>query len=114
MMPGSSSRRALKRDDLLDRRVLDEHDRTVARLAPPAVDRLAHLRFVGPGRRGEQPERVVDVPDCSRTSARLNVFWFSTSTLPLRSNSTPRGAGSGSRRRWLFSAISSNFWCWAT
>ena len=44
----------------------------------------------------------------------LNVFWFSTSTLPLRSNSTPRGAGSGSRRRWLFSAISSNFWCWAT
>ena len=36
----------------------------------------------------------------------LKVFWFSTSTLPSRSNSTPRGAGSGSLRRWLFSAIS--------
>ena len=44
----------------------------------------------------------------------LKVFWFSTSTLPLRSNSTPRGAGSGSRREWLFSAISLNFSCCAT
>ena len=43
----------------------------------------------------------------------LNVFWFSTSTLRLRSNSTPRGAGSGSRRMWLFSAISRNFSCCA-
>ena len=44
----------------------------------------------------------------------LNVLWFSTSTLPWRSSSTPRGAGSGSARRWLFSAISRNFSCWAT
>ena len=51
---------------------------------------------------------------CSRTSAMLKVLRFSTRTLPLRSNSTPRGAGSGSRRRWLFSAISANFSCCAT
>ena len=44
----------------------------------------------------------------------LKVFWLSTRTLRLRSNSTPRGAGSGSRRRWLFSAISRNFSCCAT
>jgi hypothetical protein len=35
---------------------------------------------------------------CSRTMAMLMVSWFSTSTLPLRSSSTPRGAGSGRRR----------------
>src|SRR5262245_21354272 len=48
---------------------------------------------------------------CSRTSAMLKVLRLSTSTLPLRSNSTPRGAGSGSRRRWFSSAIWLNFWC---
>ena len=44
----------------------------------------------------------------------LNEWRFSTSTLPLRSNSTPRGARSASVRWWLFSAISSNFACWTT
>src|SRR6185503_4194533 len=34
--------------------------------------------------------------------------------VPWRSNNTPRGAGSGSWRMWLFSAISSNLLCWAT
>ena len=37
-------------------------------------------------------------PVCSRTSAMLNMLWLSTSTSPLRSKSTPRGAGSGRRR----------------
>ena len=41
----------------------------------------------------------------------LNMLWFSTRTVPFRSKSTPRGAGSGSRRMWLLSAISRNFSC---
>src|SRR5262245_11515337 len=51
---------------------------------------------------------------CSRTSAMLKLFRLSTRTFPYRSSSTPRGAGSGSFRRWFSSAISRNFSCCAT
>ena len=51
----------LDRDDLLDGRVLDQHDRPVARLAPPPVDGLVQRRFVGAGGRGEQAQRLVEV-----------------------------------------------------
>ena len=44
---------------------------------------------------------------CSRTIEIVKELRFSTRTLPLRSNSTPRGARSASVRWWLFSAISS-------
>jgi hypothetical protein len=96
MMPGSSRRRAIQRNPAPGG-VLDEHNRPIARLAPARVDRFAQLRFVGAGCRGEDAERLVDVPDCSRSSAMLNgVLVLDERTLPLRSNSTPRGAGSGS------------------
>ena len=51
---------------------------------------------------------------CSRTIEMTKESRFSTRTLPLRSNSTPRGARSGSVRWWLFSAISRNFSCCTT
>ena len=60
-MPGSSSRAGAKRDDLLERRVLDQDDRPIARLAPPAIDGLAHLGFVSPGCRRQEVQRLVDV-----------------------------------------------------
>ena len=44
----------------------------------------------------------------SRSSTMLMVSWFSTSTLPLRSNSSPRGAGSGTRCMYWLSAMSLN------
>ncbi len=48
-------------NDLLQGRVLDQHDRPVARFTTPAVDGLAHLRFVGAGGRRHQAKRVVDI-----------------------------------------------------
>ncbi len=42
-------------------RVLDEHDRPVARLAAPAIHRLPHHRFVRAGRQRQGVQRLIEV-----------------------------------------------------
>ena len=60
-MPGSSVLRAADREPLFAGGVLDQHDRPVARFAPPAVDRLVHHRFVGAGRQREHVQGLFEV-----------------------------------------------------
>ena len=74
-------------------------------------------RAAAPRRRRSRrpgPQRFIDVLRLLAHERDVEDVRFSTRTLPSRSSSTPRGAGSGSRRRWLFSAISANLSCWAT
>ena len=80
-----------------------------------AVDDVAHA----PSRRRRSPppaRRIVRSRSlvCSRTIEMLKALRFSTSTRPVRSKITPRGARSVSVRWWLFSAISWNLACCTT
>ena len=49
------------RDELLERRVLDEDDRTVGRLAAAAVHGFAQLRLVGAGRLRQHVQRLIEI-----------------------------------------------------
>ena len=84
------------RRHLRERRVLDDDDRPVRRLVPVAIDDLAHVPLVH-ACHGGRACRIVRSRSVvfSRTIETLNAGRFSTSTRPLRSKSTPRGARSG-------------------
>ncbi len=50
-----------ERGNLRERRVLDNDDRAVGRLAAVAVDNLLHLGHVQAGHRGQQPDRSIEI-----------------------------------------------------
>ena len=100
-MTSGSSKSTSRRDrrDLRQRRVLDDDDRPVARLASMAIDDVA---APASGRAPATRARSLAVRSrslvCSRTMEMVKEWRFSTSTLPLRSNRMPRGARRASVR----------------